>query len=237
VTSIFFVFSKNKGGVPLLEANENKVITYLNILTPPRNELVSNMEKLAEKENVPIMDLVGMETLLQLLRLSMPKRILEIGAAIGYSAIRMAQALPEVSIVTIERDEQRYLQAKAHIGQAGLEDRIELIFGDALEVLDQVEKEAPFDFIFVDAAKGQYERFFTMYETLLNQDGIIITDNVLFRGMVAEDHEALEPKRIRNLVKKIDRYNRWLMEHPAYITTILPVGDGIAISKKRGEEQ
>ena len=220
-----------------MEANENKVITYLNILTPPRNELVSNMEKLAEKENVPIMDLVGMETLLQLLRLSMPKRILEIGAAIGYSAIRMAQALPEVSIVTIERDEQRYLQAKAHIGQAGLEDRIELIFGDALEVLDQVEKEAPFDFIFVDAAKGQYERFFTMYETLLNQDGIIITDNVLFRGMVAEDHEALEPKRIRNLVKKIDRYNRWLMEHPAYITTILPVGDGIAISKKRGEEQ
>lgn len=220
-----------------MEANENKVITYLNILTPPRNELVSNMEQLAEKENVPIMDLVGMETLLQLLRLSMPKRILEIGAAIGYSAIRMAQALPEVSIVTIERDEQRYLQAKAHIGQAGLEDRIELIFGDALEVLDQVEKEAPFDFIFVDAAKGQYERFFTMYETLLNQDGIIITDNVLFRGMVAEDHEALEPKRIRNLVKKIDRYNRWLMEHPAYITTILPVGDGIAISKKRGEEQ
>ncbi|WP_404443922.1 O-methyltransferase [Sutcliffiella horikoshii] len=220
-----------------MEANENKVITYLNILTPPRNELVSNMEKLAEKENVPIMDLVGMETLLQLLRLSMPKRILEIGAAIGYSAIRMAQALPEVSIVTIERDEQRYLQAKAHIGQAGLEDRIELIFGDALEVLDQVEKEAPFDFIFVDAAKGQYERFFTMYETLLNQDGIIITDNVLFRGMVAEDHEALEPKRIRNLVKKIDRYNRWLMEHPAYITTILPVGDGIAISKKRGEER
>lgn len=218
-----------------MEANENKIITYLNSLTPQRNELVSKMEKLAEKENVPIMDLVGMETLLQLLRLSTPKRILEIGAAIGYSAIRMAQALPEVTIVTIERDEHRYLQAKEHIEQAGLQDRIELILGDALEVSDQVEKEAPFDFIFVDAAKGQYERFFTMYETLLNEAGIIITDNVLFRGMVAEDHDSLEPKRIRNLVKKIDRYNRWLMEHPDYITTILPVGDGIAISKKRGE--
>lgn len=218
-----------------MEANENKIITYLNSLTPQRNELVSKMEKLAEKENVPIMDLVGMETLLQLLRLSTPKRILEIGAAIGYSAIRMAQALPEVTIVTIERDEHRYLQAKGHIEQAGLQDRIELILGDALEVSDQVEKEAPFDFIFVDAAKGQYERFFTMYETLLNEAGIIITDNVLFRGMVAEDHDTLEPKRIRNLVKKIDRYNRWLMEHPDYITTILPVGDGIAISKKRGE--
>ncbi|UAL46263.1 O-methyltransferase [Sutcliffiella horikoshii] len=219
-----------------MEANENKIITYLNTLTPQRNELVSKMEKLAEKENVPIMDLVGMETLLQLLRLSTPKRILEIGAAIGYSAIRMSQALPEVTIVTIERDEHRYLQAKAHIEQAGLQDRIQLILGDALEVLAQVEKEAPFDFIFVDAAKGQYERFFTMYETLLNEAGIIITDNVLFRGMVAEDHELIEPKRIRNLVKKIDRYNRWLMEHPDYITTILPVGDGIAISKKRGEE-
>lgn len=220
-----------------MEANENKVITYLNNLTPPRNELISKMENLAQKENVPIMDLVGMETLLQLLRLSMPKRILEIGAAIGYSAIRMAQALPEVTIVTIERDEHRYLQAKEHIEQAGLQDRIQLIFGDALEVFDQVEKEAPFDFIFVDAAKGQYERFFTMYETLLNEAGIIITDNVLFRGMVAEDHESIEPKRIRNLVKKIDKYNRWLMEHPDYITTILPVGDGIAISKKRGEER
>ncbi|WP_404347003.1 O-methyltransferase [Sutcliffiella horikoshii] len=219
-----------------MEANENKVITYLNKLTPQRNKLVSKMEKLAEKENVPIMDLVGMETLLQLLRLSTPKRILEIGAAIGYSAIRMAQAIPEVTIVTIERDEHRYLQAKAHIEQAGLQDRIQLILGDALEVSDQVEKEAPFDFIFVDAAKGQYERFFTMYETLLNEAGIIITDNVLFRGMVAEDHDSIEPKRIRNLVKKIDRYNRWLMEHPDYITTILPVGDGIAISKKRGEE-
>ncbi|WP_404428799.1 O-methyltransferase [Sutcliffiella horikoshii] len=219
-----------------MEANENKIITYLNTLTPQRNELVSKMEKLAEKENVPIMDLVGMETLLQLLRLSTPKRILEIGAAIGYSAIRMAQALPEVTIVTIERDEHRYFQAKAHIEQAGLQDRIQLILGDALEVSDQVEKEAPFDFIFVDAAKGQYERFFTMYETLLNEAGIIITDNVLFRGMVAEDHDSIEPKRIRNLVKKIDRYNRWLMEHPDYITTILPVGDGIAISKKRGEE-
>ncbi|TYS59166.1 O-methyltransferase [Sutcliffiella horikoshii] len=220
-----------------MEANENKVISYLNTLTPQRIELVSNMEKLAEKENVPIMDLVGMETLLQLLRLSAPKRILEIGAAIGYSAIRMAQALPEATIVTIERDEHRYLQAKSHIEHAGLQDRIHLIFGDALEVLDQVKKEAPFDFIFVDAAKGQYERFFTMYETLLNEMGIIITDNVLFRGMVAEDHELIEPKRIRNLVKKIDRYNRWLMEHPDYITTILPVGDGIAISKKRGEER
>ncbi|MCG1022272.1 O-methyltransferase [Sutcliffiella horikoshii] len=193
------------------------------------------MEKLAQLENVPIMDLVGMETLLQLLRLSQPRRILEIGAAIGYSAIRMAQAIPDVTIVTIEREEHRYQQAKQHIAEAGLSERIELIFGDALEVQAQIAQQGPFDLIFVDAAKGQYERFFTMYEPLLNDLGVIITDNVLFRGLVAENQETIEPKRIRNLVKKIDSYNRWLMEHPDYITTILPVGDGIAISKKRGE--
>lgn len=218
-----------------MEANENKVITYLDSLVPTRNDLVTKMEKLAQLENVPIMDLVGMETLLQLLRLSQPRRILEIGAAIGYSAIRMAQAIPDVTIVTIERDEHRYQQAKQHIAEAGLSERIELIFGDALEVQAQIAQQGPFDLIFVDAAKGQYERFFTMYEPLLNDLGVIITDNVLFRGLVAENQETIEPKRIRNLVKKIDSYNRWLMEHPDYITTILPVGDGIAISKKRGE--
>ncbi|WP_237663711.1 O-methyltransferase [Sutcliffiella horikoshii] len=218
-----------------MEANENKVITYLDSLVPTRNDLVTKMEKLAQLENVPIMDLVGMETLLQLLRLSQPRRILEIGAAIGYSAIRMAQAIPDVTIVTIEREEHRYQQAKQHIAEAGLSERIELIFGDALEVQAQIAQQGPFDLIFVDAAKGQYERFFTMYEPLLNDLGVIITDNVLFRGLVAENQETIEPKRIRNLVKKIDSYNRWLMEHPDYITTILPVGDGIAISKKRGE--
>lgn len=218
-----------------MEANENKVITYLDSLVPTRNDLVTKMEKLAQLENVPIMDLVGMETLLQLLRLSQPRRILEIGAAIGYSAIRMAQTIPDVTIVTIERDEHRYQQAKQHIAEAGLSERIELIFGDALEVQAQIAQQGPFDLIFVDAAKGQYERFFTMYEPLLNDLGVIITDNVLFRGLVAENQEIIEPKRIRNLVKKIDSYNRWLMEHPDYITTILPVGDGIAISKKRGE--
>jgi predicted O-methyltransferase YrrM len=218
-----------------LGASENKVIAYLDALILPRNEEVTKMEKLAEKDNVPIMDLVGMETLLQLLRLSKPKRILEIGAAIGYSAIRMSQALPEAAIVTIERDETRYQQAKEHIENTGLDKRIQLILGDALEVFNQVEQEAPYDLIFVDAAKGQYERFFTMYEPLLAKDGVIITDNVLFRGLVAADHETIEPKRIRNLVKKIDRYNKWLMEHPDYMTAILPVGDGIAISKKRGE--
>ncbi|WP_139364849.1 O-methyltransferase [Sutcliffiella halmapala] len=216
--------------------NHNKVVSYLDTLILPRNEMVTKLEKLAEKDQVPIMDLVGMEALLQLLRLSRPKKILEIGAAIGYSSIRMAQTLSDTQIVTIERDETRYQQAKEHIVEAECIHQIQLIFGDALEVFDQVKEQGPYDLIFVDAAKGQYERFFTMYEPLLAIDGVIITDNVLFKGLVAEEHEQVEPKRIRNLVKKIDNYNRWLMSHPSYVTSILPVGDGIAISKRRGEK-
>ncbi|WP_263629486.1 O-methyltransferase [Bacillus tianshenii] len=215
--------------------NHDKIISYLDSLILPRDEVITKMEKLAVKENVPIMDLVGMETLLQLLRLSGPKRILEIGAAIGYSSIRMATALPDAKVVTIERDEVRFKQAVEHIKEAGCTEQIQLVFGDALEVFGEIEKEGQYDFIFIDAAKGQYEKFFTMYEPLLAENGVIITDNVLFKGLVAEMHETIEPKRIRNLVKKIDHFNHWLMNHPDYVTSILPVGDGIAISKRRGE--
>lgn len=217
--------------------NHDKIVSYLDSLILPRDEAITKMEKLAEKENVPIMDLIGMETLLQLLRLSSPKRILEIGAAIGYSSIRMATALPDAKVVTIERDEIRYEQAVKHIKETGLSENIQLVFGDALEVFEHIEKEGPYDFIFIDAAKGQYEKFFTMYEPLLAENGVIITDNVLFKGLVAEAHETVEPKRIRNLVKKIDHFNQWLMNHPDYVTSILPVGDGIAISKRRGEKR
>ncbi|MGM0835850.1 MAG: O-methyltransferase [Bacillota bacterium] len=217
--------------------NHEKIVSYLDSLILPRDEAITKMEKLAEKENVPIMDLVGMETLLQLLRLSSPKRILEIGAAIGYSSIRMATALPDAKVVTIERDEVRYEQAVKHIKETGLTENIQLVFGDALEVFELIEKEGHYDFIFIDAAKGQYEKFFTMYEPLLAENGVIITDNVLFKGLVAEAHDTVEPKRIRNLVKKIDHFNQWLMKHPDYVTSILPVGDGIAISKRRGEKR
>jgi predicted O-methyltransferase YrrM len=106
-----------------------------------------------------------------------------------------------------------------------------LIKGDALEIEDQVKKHAPFDAIFIDAAKGQYKRFFEIYANYLSEDGIIITDNVLFKGLVSEPN--IENKRIRSLVKKINEFNTWLMSHPHYYTVILPVGDGVAISKKR----
>jgi predicted O-methyltransferase YrrM len=204
---------------------------YIEKKIQPRNELLQEMEEYALVENVPIMELIGIEALLQLLRIHNPSLILEVGAAIGYSALRMSFVLPEAKIITIERDEDRAKKAETYINRAGKSSDVILIKGDALEVEELISAYGPFDAIFIDAAKGQYQRFFEIYSQYLNENGIIITDNILFRGLVCDDQ--IENKRIRSLVKKIDAFNDWLMNHPDYDTAILPVGDGIAISKKR----
>ncbi|WP_010678225.1 O-methyltransferase [Bacillus timonensis] len=213
----------------------SKITNYLEALLPKRDEVIEEIEHYAHENNVPIMELVGIETMLQILRISRPKQILEIGTAIGYSAIRMAQALPGTKIVTIERDQERYEKALENIERTGTSSQIHVIFGDALEVFDEVKNHGEFDCIFIDAAKGQYRHFFDIYEKCLSKDGLIVTDNVLFKGLVAE--EQIESKRIRNLVTKIKSYNEWLIKHPDYQTTILPVGDGVALSKKRGVKE
>ncbi|MBN3556256.1 O-methyltransferase [Fictibacillus nanhaiensis] len=187
------------------------------------------MEQYAKEHNVPIMDLTGMETLLSYVRLKKPKRILEVGTAIGYSAIRMALAYENAEIISIERDEERYNIAKDNVTSFHLESRITLLFGDANELQSQVENYAPYDFIFIDAAKGQYQNFFDHYSSMLSPDGIIVTDNVLFRGYVA-DESGLESRRLRSLVKKIRSFNEYMMQHPDYQSSILPVGDGMMVS-------
>jgi predicted O-methyltransferase YrrM len=209
----------------------DKLHSYIEELIPEREPLFMEMENYAIENKVPIMELVGIEALLQFLRIQDSKRILEVGTAIGYSALRMAEALPKASIVTIERDLERIQAAEEYIGRSKHGEQILLIKGDALEVEELVREQAPYDAIFVDAAKGQYQKFFEMYSKYLSNDGIIITDNVLFKGLVTQSE--IESKRIRNLVKKIDGFNQWLMNHSDYHTVILPVGDGIAISKKK----
>lgn len=209
----------------------DKLHAYIEEIVPERSELLGKMEQYAKVHNVPIMELAGIEAMLQLLRIQKPKMILEVGTAIGYSALRMAFAVPDSKIVTIERDEERYLLAEQYIDEAGKKEQILIIKGDALEVGEDIEKYGPYDAIFIDAAKGQYQRFFEIYSRFLSNDGVIITDNVLFKGLVCESE--IENKRIRNMVRKIDLFNKWLMSHPEYHTVILPVGDGVAISKKR----
>jgi predicted O-methyltransferase YrrM len=210
---------------------------YLQSLIPKRNGLIAAMEEYARLHNVPIMEPEGIEALLQILRLKNPQAILEVGAAIGYSALRMAEALPDVKIVTIERDEERIGLAKENIGKACAQDQVTLIEGDALEVTESIKEYGTFDAIFIDAAKGQYRKFFELYEPFLNDSGIIVTDNVLFKGLVAVPEEEIELRRIRSLVRKIKEYNVWLHEHPDYDTVILPIGDGVAISKHKGKQQ
>jgi predicted O-methyltransferase YrrM len=209
----------------------NELHSYIEKLIPERDLLFTEMETYARENNVPIMELAGIEALLQFLRIQDSKKILEVGTAIGYSALRMAEALPNTMIVTIERDLERIQVAEQYLGRSKHGEQIQLIQGDALEVEELVSEHAPYNAIFVDAAKGQYKKFFEMYSNYLDDDGIIITDNVLFKGLVTESE--IESKRIRNLVKKIDSFNQWLMNHPDYHTVILPVGDGIAISKKK----
>ncbi|MFJ7637307.1 O-methyltransferase [Peribacillus sp. NPDC097264] len=214
-----------------------KIDQYLHDLLPERTGLIKELEDFAREHNVPIMEPEGIEVLLQILRLHQPKAILEVGAAIGYSAIRMAETLPDVRIVTLERNEARIEQAKANIAKSGLSERITLIEGDALEAGPHVKDHGPFDIIFVDAAKGQYKRFFELFEPFLNEAGIIITDNVLFKGLVAENIEEMEmTRRKRALIRKIKDFNIWLHDHPHYDTVILPIGDGVAISKHRGDK-
>lgn len=212
-----------------------KLHSYIENLITERNPLLTEMEDYAGVHKVPIMELAGIETMLQLLRIHGSEKILEVGTAIGYSALRMAYALPNAQIVTIERDVERLQVAEQFISRSEHSNQITIIKGDALEVEDAVSGHASFDVIFIDAAKGQYKKFFEIYSKYLKNDGMIITDNVLFKGLVAEPD--IETKRIRNLVKKIDEFNHWLMNHPDFDSVILPVGDGVAISKRRGERK
>jgi predicted O-methyltransferase YrrM len=208
-----------------------KLQSYIESLVPMRSPLLLEMETYALRHNIPIMELTGIEAMLQLLRIQQPGTILEVGTAIGYSALRMAEALPESKIVTIERDEERLHTAEQFIHRSGHHRQITLVKGDALDVGATVRSHGPFDAIFIDAAKGQYQKFFEIYSKNLADDGMIVTDNVLFKGLVTE--QEIESKRTRNLVNKINAFNHWLMNHPDFDSVILPVGDGVAVSKRK----
>ncbi|WP_018931506.1 O-methyltransferase [Gracilibacillus lacisalsi] len=211
--------------------NHTDVIKYLDTITPNQTGWGYQLEEEAEQNHVPIMDKQGIAFIQQLIRLHQPTKILEIGTAIGYSALRMLEAKSDAQIVSIERNQEMYDRAVKNIHAQNQEEHIDVIFGDALEVDEKVAAKGPFQMIFIDAAKGQYRHFFEKYEQTLADKGMIVTDNVLFKGWVVTPEEA--PKRLQKLANKIDQYNQWLLQHPAYHTTILPVGDGVAISVKK----
>ena len=206
--------------------------SYITSHIKQRPSFLSNMEQFAKEQHIPIMEIVAIESLLQFLRLQQPKSILEIGSAIGYSAIRMALALPEAVMTTIEKDEGRFQLASSYVNQAELTERIQLLQGDALEIDTNNFKLGQYDALFIDAAKGQYQRFFDKYSPLVPSGGVIYCDNMLMHGFTEIDIQDV-PRRKRTMVRNLQQFTSWLMNHEEYETTFLPIGDGITISIKR----
>ena len=191
---------------------------------------IEELEEYAKKNNVPIMQKDGIEFLTKYIKENNIKNILEIGSAIGYSAIKMALVNDYIKVTTIERDKERYNIAVNNIKEFNLEDKINIINADALEILNS-ELNDSYDLIFIDAAKSQYIKFFEKFEKLLNIDGVIVSDNLSFHGLV-EDESKTNNRNTKQLVRKIRKYIDYLKENTNYRTEFYKLGDGVAISKK-----
>ncbi len=190
---------------------------------------INIMKEYAREENIPIMQDDGIEFLTSFIEKKNIKNILEIGTAIGYSAIMMAHVNSDIHITTIERDEARYLEALKNIKKFHMEERITLVFNDALNIEDNGE----YDLIFIDAAKGKNIDFFNHFEKNLKENGYIITDNMGFHGYVEMNEEEIESKNIRGIVRKIKDYIYFLENNMQYKTIIYKIGDGIAVTERR----
>jgi len=191
---------------------------------------IREIKTYALENNVPIMLDDGIDFLINYIVKNDKKNILEVGTAIGYSAIMMALSSPDIKITTIERDKERYLEAIKNVKKFNLEDRITLIFNDALEV----KLKENFDLIFIDAAKSKNEEIFKHFEPNLDTNGVVVTDNINFHGYVKQELSEIESRNIRGLVRKIKNYINFLENNVKYKTTFYELGDGIAITEKRG---
>lgn len=186
---------------------------------------MDRLELYAKENNIPIMQKEGIEFLVKYIKENKIQTILEIGTAIGYSAINMAKIDKNIKITTIERDKTRYLEAIKNIKEENLENQITVIFDDALNInLDQ-----QFDLIFIDGAKAGYIKFFEKFKSNLNKNGTIISDNLDFHGLT-KNVDAIKSKNLKALVKKINNYRDFLEKNEEFNTKILKIGDGIAVT-------
>ena len=191
--------------------------------------LIKEMEHYAEENNVPIIQKESIVYIMKYIKEHNIKSILEIGSAIGYSAILMASVSDDIKLTTIERDQTRYMECLKNIKKSELEKRITVLYQDALEVnLTGVS----YDLIFIDAAKGQNINFFEKYKNFLNEGGTIITDNLEFHGMVGKSEE-IESKNLRELVQKIENYIEYLKNNDDFNTEFLSIGDGLSVSTRK----
>lgn len=198
------------------------------------NDDVKEIRKNALDKNIPIMQDEGIEFLLNFIKSNNIENILEIGTAVGYSAIRMASISPLIKVTSIERDSTRYMEAVKNIAKEHLEDRITLIFKDAIDV--EFDKNTKFDLIFIDAAKGKNADFFQKFQKYLKPNGSIITDNLKFHGCVDKPLEEIESRNVRGLVRKIRSYIEFLKSNEEFETEFYDVGDGVSVSRRKSND-
>ena len=195
------------------------------------NEIIQDIKNESLDENVPIITDEVLNYMIFTARNIKARNILEIGTATGYSGLFLAQIANENDgfLTTMEIDEIRYRKSVENFKKLGLFEKNKMIFGDALEEIPKLDKNVKYDFIFIDASKGQYLNFFEMSYELLNENGIIFIDNLMFRGLVAADKEEI-PKRYKTIVKRLKEFIEKLNEE--YNFVLLPFGDGVGIVRK-----
>lgn len=212
---------------------DERMVTYIRSMEVPESAVIEAIEQEALRDRVPIIRKEMQSFLKVLLMIKRPMRILEVGAAVGFSSILMSEYMPEGGhITTIENYDKRIPIARANFKRAGKEEQIDLIEGDALEVMHGLE--GPYDLIFVDAAKGQYIHYLPEVMRLLGTDGVLVSDNVLQEGDIIESRFAVE-RRNRTIHSRMREYLYELKHHDQLQTSIIPLGDGVALSVKRSD--
>lgn len=214
---------------------DERIITFINSMDTGNSEILETIEQEALASDVPIIRREMQSFLEVLLLMKKPMRVLEVGTAVGFSALLMSDYLPEGGhITTIENYEKRIPIARENFRRAGKEDKITLIEGDATEVL--AEMEGTFDFIFMDAAKGQYIHYLPNVLRLLSDGGCLVSDNVMQDGDIIESRFAVE-RRNRTIHARMREYLYELKHREDLVTSIIPLGDGVAVSIKQGVEK
>jgi predicted O-methyltransferase YrrM len=208
---------------------DEAVERYLDEIRPERPPVMREMEQHAERDSVPIVEWETGRLLAVLCRVLDPV-VLEVGTAIGYSTLHMAQELRNGRVVTLERDPERAAQAREYLERAGVADRVEIVKGDALETLPGVE--GPFDLLFVDATKGEYARYIEIAEPKLSERALMVVDNLLMGGEVALPDGA-ETRWNPDSLAAARALNASLLDADEWLASVLPVGDGIGVAARR----
>lgn len=213
---------------------DERMVTYINSLDMGNTPLLNEIEKEARETFVPVIHREMQSFLKVLLSIHRPLRVLEVGTAVGFSTLLFCEYGPkDIHVTTIEKYEKRLPIARENFRRAGREKQITLLAGDAAEILKTLEE--PFDFIFMDAAKGQYINFLPDVLRLMKPGSVLVSDNILQGGDIIESHYAVE-RRNRTIYKRMREYLYELKHNEALMTSIIPLGDGVTLSVRKEDE-